>query len=362
MVQGGMVQGAHPKFAISVPVGAYHPLLKSCLASLARQRADVAVAFLDASGDPRVAQLADQYAGLFAYRRHGPDKGQSDAILEGWRNVPGDVLGWLNADDFLYPGALDLVAEKFAADAGVDIVFGHSAICDATGAMTGYHSAVRADAEQLRVGGSISQPSCLFKRDAYERAGGLDIDRHFTMDWDLWLRLLQSGARFEFLDRPLSVVFWGDGTKTASFNSRRREELRSLIERFTPADQRARVFRGFATQATLDLYCPPALRKFLQRHLGRNRTEIFGMTSSGAIDKQASIHWFHFRPKPTKAISVEFDAPCEVEIAADREIATAEPAGAAYRVAFAAPVGPGEVVELIIRPHADVRFVKADWI
>ena len=84
-----------PRFAISVPVGAWHPFLPHVLASLKAQGPDVAVALLDASGDARVKALGDAEAGWLAYRRHGKDKGQSDAILEGWANVDSDWLGWL---------------------------------------------------------------------------------------------------------------------------------------------------------------------------------------------------------------------------------------------------------------------------
>ena len=77
-----------PSFSISVPIGAWHPLLPDCLESLAIQTPRPNVALLDASGDPRVAQAAERYDDLIVYRRHGPDKGQSDAILEGRRLWP----------------------------------------------------------------------------------------------------------------------------------------------------------------------------------------------------------------------------------------------------------------------------------
>jgi hypothetical protein len=47
-----------PQFAFSVPVGTWHPFLAASFASLKAQGPGLAVALLDASGDPRVGRLA----------------------------------------------------------------------------------------------------------------------------------------------------------------------------------------------------------------------------------------------------------------------------------------------------------------
>ncbi len=218
-------------FSIAMPIGSFHPFLADSLASLLAQKAKLNIAFLDASGDPRVKALADRFDDRLHYRRHGPDGGQSDAILEGWKHAPGDVLGWLNADDILYPDALEKALERFQREPELDVVYGHSAILDEHGRMTGYHWAVEPPGPRLLEAGIVSQPSCFFRRDAYERAGGLNADLHYTMDWDLWIRLYKSGAKFGFTDDVMSMVLWGDDTKTSSFNIERRRELRAIARR-----------------------------------------------------------------------------------------------------------------------------------
>ena len=106
-----------------------HPQLSMSSSSLSAMRKPVlllnlTLAHADGSTTPHVVELSkdqldrllesfaaaaeavDQFSDLVAYRRAGPDGGQSDAIIEGWDNLSGDILGWLNADDALYPGAL----------------------------------------------------------------------------------------------------------------------------------------------------------------------------------------------------------------------------------------------------------------
>ena len=129
-------------FSISVPIGAWHPLLPDTLASLFCQDAECEIAVLDASGDDRVGDLIERHRDGLAYVRRGPDGGQSDAILEGWAKTNGQILGWLNADDALLPGTLRDVAIAFEARPELDVYYGHSVICDEEGALTGYHWAV----------------------------------------------------------------------------------------------------------------------------------------------------------------------------------------------------------------------------
>lgn len=339
------------RFSIATPVGAYHPLLPSCLESVRCQTADVQLALLDASGDPRVARLADDYRGRLAYRRHGPDAGQAAAIREGWEHTAGDVLGWLNADDLLYPGALDAVARVFEANPDVDVVYGHSAICDQAMRFTGYHWAVSPPGAALRLGCNISQPSCFFRRRPTDAIGGLDGSLHYTMDWDLWLRLDAHGARFSFVDAPLSAVFWGEGTKTSGFNARRRQELSRLIDLYAPAERRAQVFRGFAVQAALDQVRPTALRRLARDTLFPNKQRVFGIGPDGRLDALAVVHWFHLAPTPKRTLRVALSGEGDVDVRTSPPGKVVDTTAGEVRVELASPVAPGEVVRLELRPQ-----------
>ena len=308
-------------FSISVPVGAYHELLPTCLNSLATQKGGLKVSLLDASGDPRVRDLADRFAGILTYRRHGPDKGQSDAIIEGWGNAEGDVLGWLNADDFLYPGALERVSEVFERDSAADVVSGHSAICNRQGALTGYHWAVEPPGEALLSGCVISQPSCFFRRSLYDAVGGLDRELHYTMDWDLWLRFYANAARFAFLDEPLSVVYWGEGTKTIGMNKARRLELERLISAYTPSGMKFRARRGFFLRAMLDNIGSSKLKSAIEDALRRNKPSVFGLGPNGVIGERATIILPYFGEKNATAVELEIDGSENIEVSMENAAA-----------------------------------------
>jgi len=356
-------------FSISVPIGAWHPFLPACLASLACQKAALNVALLDASGDPRVAEIAHKYDKVLHYRRHGPDGGQSAAILEGWANAPGDILGWLNADDILMPDALETALAKFQTDPSLDMVYGHSTILDENARMVGYHWAVEPPGEALESqriyeAGVISQPSCFFKREKYKAAGGLDEALHYTMDWDLWIRLYKAGAKTAFIDKPLSMVLWGGETKTSSFNAQRRQELKRIIEVYTPQEKQRKVFRAFALHNLMNRIRPAALKTVITRALHRGRKKIYGLSADGEVSADAQLHLTHYDREPRKGVSVSFEKPPHgMVISADAAIAGQRITGNCVDVDFQKPMESGRVTVLALERSAGARlyFQHVEW-
>jgi glycosyltransferase involved in cell wall biosynthesis len=139
------------------------------------------------------------------------DRGQSHAINKGLAVATGEVVGWLNSDDRLLPGALQGVARavEWAPDA-VGWV-GSTRVVEPDGAVV-YprvppRSLTREALADWSRAGHIPQPSCLFARSALERVGPLDERYHFVMDVDLWLRLAAVG-RFSAVDE-----LWAEETR-----------------------------------------------------------------------------------------------------------------------------------------------------
>ncbi|HLJ63044.1 MAG TPA: glycosyltransferase, partial [Stellaceae bacterium] len=193
------------------------------------------IALLDASNEPLVADWAEKYAPLIAYRYHRKhDEGQAAAIQEGWDHTRGTFVGWLNADDYLLPGALARVKSVFEADPTIDVVYGHATYVDKEGAFERYFPAITSQIGTLLCGNPICQPACFMRRQAMERVGGLDRTLHYTMDWDLWLRLYRAGCRFFMLDEPLAVVCDRRDAKTNTGGKRRMREIRACL-RYNPS-------------------------------------------------------------------------------------------------------------------------------
>ena len=128
------------------------------------------------------------------------DSGQTEAINKGLRRAGNEIICWLNSDDYLLPGALHAVGQFFAEHPDVAWVTGDAVIVDEAGRPI--QSAVRAYKKVLRrlgpsfylgVTNAIVQPATFWRRGVHDRLGYLDESLHYTMDYDWWLRLRETG-------------------------------------------------------------------------------------------------------------------------------------------------------------------------
>ena len=53
--------------------------------------------------------------------RSEKDAGQSDAVCKALAMATGEIVGWINSDDFYYPGAFAAAREAFARDPALDV-------------------------------------------------------------------------------------------------------------------------------------------------------------------------------------------------------------------------------------------------
>ena len=168
-----------------------------------------------------------------------PDRGQADAINRGFSRTAGEVLAWLNADDTYAPGAVRAAVEFLAENPSVAMVYGNADFIDANGNLIGPCAHVEPFNRHRLIHYSdfIVQPAAFFRRSAFESVGGVDADLHWTMDYDLWLKLAERHT-IQYLPRVLANYRWLGGSKTASGGWNRLDEIRSVLRRHgagTPA-------------------------------------------------------------------------------------------------------------------------------
>jgi glycosyltransferase involved in cell wall biosynthesis len=163
------------------------------------------------------------------------DGGQADAINRALSRARGEVVGYLNSDDMLLPGALRAVGEAFAADPELVLVYGRAVYIDAEGRVLGPYLTRPHDPELLASFCYIAQPAAFFRRRVIEEIGGFDETLHHTMDYDLWLRIAARYPRqaVRYLDRELAAARLHAEAKTVAGWDRALEEILDLVKRRT---------------------------------------------------------------------------------------------------------------------------------
>ena len=135
-----------------------------------------------------------------------PDEGQSHALNKAFAASTGEIVGWLNSDDAFWDCRVvaDVVA-FFAEHPDVDVVFGHAAHVNEDGLLLHFFRVPPyGTGSLLRRYDYIVQPAVFVRRRVLAETL-VDESYHFTMDYELWLRLAASGARFARIDRVLAI-------------------------------------------------------------------------------------------------------------------------------------------------------------
>jgi glycosyltransferase involved in cell wall biosynthesis len=213
-------------FAIVIPNLNQSHFLPTALESLRFQSAKFSLALMDGGSTDDFQRAADLYSDIITFLRSAPDGGQAAAIQEGTAQIAGDIVSWLNADDYYFPNALEKVASCFENDPELDVVYGNAVHVNPEGFFLSYFPPVQEfDPGEITKNCFICQPACFVRRSAYERVGGINPGLQYTMDWDLWCRLSASGAKFHYLPEMLAAVRYYHGTKTLSGDKRRYREI-----------------------------------------------------------------------------------------------------------------------------------------
>lgn len=160
---------------------------------------------MDGGSTDGSVEIIRRHADRLDYWVSQPDGGQTAAINTGWRRASGQILAWLNSDDFYLPGALLTIGRAFVDHPDAAIVYGPMRREDPDGRSLGNLGSAFNRRRLLYSHQMIPQPSAFFRRSAVEAAGELDESLHYSMDYDFLLRLTRVGAAV-MLPEPLAVA------------------------------------------------------------------------------------------------------------------------------------------------------------
>jgi glycosyltransferase involved in cell wall biosynthesis len=166
-----------------------------------------------------------QKTGLVDFYVDEDDTSVPNKINQGFRALPTGIeyITWIGDDDLLAPGALEIAAKALNNPEKPVLVFGHCQYIDSDGSDVLVKRSGSWAIPLLRFGPQlIPQPSAFFRRDAFEKVGGLTDEFQFAFDFDLFLKLSRSGKAV-FIDQILSSHRWH---KTSLTYSRRWESVR----------------------------------------------------------------------------------------------------------------------------------------
>jgi glycosyltransferase involved in cell wall biosynthesis len=226
------VSPACPRISIITPSFNQRQFLADCLESVLGQHyPNLEYIIIDGGSTDGSLDLIRRHQAHLAYWVSQPDGGQSEAINKGLGRATGQLVAWLNSDDFYLPNALALAAQSYLSHPAASFYFGNGYRVDQTGQIKRPHFGrwpYRFHRPALIFGlNYIMQPATFINRHYLSQAGLLDVRLHYGLDTDLWLRL-SALAQPQAIPALLAASREYETTKTASGSFARVEELRQL--------------------------------------------------------------------------------------------------------------------------------------
>lgn len=171
--------------------------------------------------------------------RSQPDGGQSHALNQGFDDVTGDIVGWLNSDDRYRMTCFDHVVRAFTENPELDILYGDFVVIDESGATLQVRREIEFSRFILLYHRVLYIPTTatFFRRRVFDEGNRLRSNLHYSMDYEFFLRLADAGYVFEHLPKFLADFRMHPASKTCRLALEQAREKRQTMWAVSPISQ-----------------------------------------------------------------------------------------------------------------------------
>jgi glycosyltransferase involved in cell wall biosynthesis len=202
-----------PKISIITPSLNQAGFIEQTMSSVLGQGySNLEYIIIDGGSTDGTVDLIRKHERHLAYWVTEKDAGQSDAINKGMKRATGDIIAYINSDDYYLDGAFERVADAHRDSPGIDLWHGRCRIVDQFGAKVDERigSIERYD-EILDLWNvwwnrrNFVQPEVFWTKRIAEKIGAFRQDLHLVMDYEYWLRIFAAGGAARFIDAELAA-------------------------------------------------------------------------------------------------------------------------------------------------------------
>ena len=246
---------------------------------------DLEYLVIDGGSTDGSVEVIKKYEKHLTYWESEKDRGQGHALNKGFRKASGDILGWINSDDFYLPGALEEIGRVYRE-------FGESVIAGPVinfNELTGETRLIHPQNityEKMFEFGLLGrhnvvwhQPGIFLPRKSFESAGGIDEQWYYLMDHDLYMRILKHTG-VVYAERPLVKFRVHPDAKTYVYGIDFCLERLRLLEKWAKQDELRNDFKSLFPELFSEAY----------RHLA-GRYERRGDHRTAAAYKHLSMRY-----------------------------------------------------------------------
>lgn len=228
----------YPSISVIIPSFNQGQYIEETLLSIVGQcYPNLEIIVIDGGSTDETIEVVKKYADKIVYWHSKPDKGQADAINQGMNLSSGEVVCWLNSDDMYLPKTLLDIGSRLKGRTHKNcLIYGATVAIsqdEEKGNPFGSIPATAAfDRFHLTYFDFIAQPSTFWTRALWQATGELNIDYHYVLDWDWFIRASKL-VDFEYVRRFYSVYRYHPLHKTRNGGLKRRQEVLEIVKTYS---------------------------------------------------------------------------------------------------------------------------------
>lgn len=197
-----------PKISIITPSYNQGQYLEATIQSvIAQNYPNLEYIVIDGGSTDNSVEIIRKYEKHLTYWVSEPDRGQTHAINKGLARATGDIIAYLNSDDYYLPNTFFKVAESFRSFPDVDLFHGRCRYVNEQGDKIGEQwGNISQFDEIIDLWGvwwqkrQFVQPEVFWTKRITEKIGLFNEDLYFVMDYEYWCRILQNNGKVGKID------------------------------------------------------------------------------------------------------------------------------------------------------------------
>ena len=189
---------------------------------------------VDGGSTDNTMEVVNKYRDRIDIIIHEKDKGQTDAINKGFKLAKGELVGWINSDDILYPDCVEKIVDlyKDKNDGAIYYNCFNDRIDKKSELLFTYQKIIPNKNHLLNINYDVIQQASFYKAEFVKKINYLDESLHYCMDLDLWLRLLNLGPIYACNEKSLGAFRIWEETKTTSGRYKFLREIRKTLLKY----------------------------------------------------------------------------------------------------------------------------------
>ena len=193
---------------ITVVKNSGNELRRTIQTTLSQNYSNIEYIIVDGGSNRTTLDIIKEYENEIDVWISEKDQGIYDAMNKGIRLSKGDIIGFVNAGDYYYPGVINKIIKFFSIDKKVELVYGEITLCD------GFYREIYNSSIKNRPfkDGWLPHPAVFIKKDVYMDYGYYNSNLKISGDYEFMLRINKIIKKKYINDSLVAVIMKGAST------------------------------------------------------------------------------------------------------------------------------------------------------